>query len=132
VLVVDDNCDAADMLAEALRSFDHEVEIASDGPEALRLAPEFQPEIAILDIGLPVMDGYELAGRLREQLHPRALRLVAVTGYGQESDKAKSRDAGFDVHLVKPVSLASILSFLEKGEVDNVRAFRPRTAPRHS
>jgi signal transduction histidine kinase/ActR/RegA family two-component response regulator len=111
VLLVDDNVDAVDVLAESLRSFGHEVATAHDGPEALQIAAEFEPDTAILDLGLPVMDGYELATRLRSA---RPLRLVALTGYGQESDKMRSRQAGFDVHLVKPVELRTILAFLDE------------------
>jgi CheY-like chemotaxis protein len=117
VLLVDDNADAADILAESLRSFGHEVQIAHDGPEALGIVEHFQPNAAILDIGLPVMDGYELAARLREQFTVPT-KLIALTGYGQDSDKAKSREAGFHVHLVKPVNLSTILTLLdERAEV---------------
>ena len=106
VLIVDDNDDAAIMLAEALRCLGHEVEMAPDGPSALVLAARYRPEIAILDIGLPVMDGYELAGRLRSLIEiPERMRLVAVTGYGQEADRRRSEAAGFNAHLVKPVDL---------------------------
>jgi signal transduction histidine kinase len=103
VLVVDDNLDGAQVLAETLRELGHAVEVAHDGPTALEIARRWKPQIALLDIGLPVMDGYELAGRLRELGGP--LRLVAVTGYGQESDRRRSREAGFAAHLVKPVDL---------------------------
>jgi signal transduction histidine kinase/ActR/RegA family two-component response regulator len=113
VLIVDDNSDAADLLGEALRDVGYEVRVVHDGPSALSVANEFQPQAALLDIGLPVMDGYELARRLREQLAGRPLRLVAVTGYGQERDKAHSERAGFDVHLVKPIELAAVLRTLE-------------------
>jgi PAS domain S-box-containing protein len=101
VLVVDDNADAAELLGGLLRSSGHEVMIASDGPQALDLAGAFRPEVALLDIGLPVMDGYELARRLRSQLD--TVRLIAVTGYGQDSDRERSRAAGFDAHMIKPV-----------------------------
>ena len=101
VLVVDDNQDAANLLSEALTHLHYEVRTAFDGPSALGLAADFAPDIALLDIGLPVMDGYALGRRLRE-LDP-ALRLVALTGYGQASDKAQSQDAGFDAHMVKPI-----------------------------
>ena len=106
VLVVDDNRDGALVLAETLRELGYLVEIANDGPSALEIAKRFKPQIALLDIGLPVMDGYELAGQLRElaELHP-GIRLVAVTGYGQETDRVRSAKAGFHAHLVKPVDL---------------------------
>jgi CheY-like chemotaxis protein len=79
------------------------VRVAHDGPAALALPDDFIPDLALLDIGLPVMDGYELARRLRERPALKNLLLVAVTGYGQESDRKLSREAGFDAHLVKPV-----------------------------
>jgi PAS domain S-box-containing protein len=103
VLVVDDNVDAAEMLAELLRARGYATSTAHDGPVALELARTFHPDIALIDIGLPVMDGYELARRLRGMLG--GVRLIAVTGYGQQGDRDRSHDAGFDAHLVKPVSL---------------------------
>jgi PAS domain S-box-containing protein len=115
VLVVDDNVDAADLLAGLLRSSGHDVEVAHDGPQALDALATFTPDIAILDIGLPVMDGYELAARLREGLAAPRLRLVAMTGYGQESDRARSSAAGFDRHLVKPVAPRELLALIEAG-----------------
>ena len=111
VLVVDDNVDAAETLASALRELRHEVATAHDGPDALSVASRFKPEVAILDVGLPVMDGYELAGQLRATLG-HGVRLAAVTGYGQESDKARAREAGFDEHFIKPVDLAAISAFV--------------------
>ena len=101
VLLVDDNVDAAELLAEVLRRRGHIVEVAHDGPSALLLVDRFRPEIALLDIGLPVMDGYELARRLASQLG--ALRLIALTGYGQPVDRERAREAGFHAHLIKPV-----------------------------
>jgi PAS domain S-box-containing protein len=106
VLVVDDNADAAELLFELLSAIGHEVEIAFDGPRALELVDTFVPDVALLDIGLPVMDGYELARRLRGRLD--GVRLVAVTGYGQESDRQRALDAGFHAHVVKPVELDAL------------------------
>ncbi|HEX8108921.1 MAG TPA: response regulator, partial [Kofleriaceae bacterium] len=103
VLVVDDNRDAAATLADLLEAMGYTTRVAHDGPNALRVAAEFDPELALLDIGLPVMDGYELAQRLRGRPGGRPLRLVAVTGYGQEADKQRTREASFDAHMVKPV-----------------------------
>jgi PAS domain S-box-containing protein len=108
VLVVDDNLDAAEMLAEWLGAIGHSVRVAADGPTALEIAAEFKPDVALLDIGLPVMDGYEVARRLREQPGCAKMRLIALTGYGQESDHDRSRRAGFEDHLVKPVDLDAI------------------------
>jgi PAS domain S-box-containing protein len=104
VLVVDDNADAAEMLAEVLRALGHTVELAEDGPSALRVAASFHPEVAVLDIGLPVMDGFELAEHLREMDRPPR-RLIALTGYGQAEDRARGVKAGFDAHLVKPIDI---------------------------
>jgi CheY-like chemotaxis protein len=107
VLVVDDNEDAAEMLAAALSAAGHTTAVATDGPSALVLATTFAPEVALLDIGLPVMDGFELAQHFRDHDDPalRKVRLVAVTGYGQDHDRRRSAAAGFDEHLVKPVDL---------------------------
>lgn len=96
------------MLSEALTAQGHETRVAHDAPSALHVAEEFRPDIAFLDIGLPVMDGYELAGRLRDLPGLRNIRLIALTGYGQQSDRQKSRAAGFCHHLVKPVDFAAV------------------------
>ena len=112
VLVVDDNVDAVALIADALRMHGHEVVVAHDGPSALSMLQNFHPEVAVLDIGLPVMDGYELAQKLRSGPGGRAMRLVAMTGYGQPSDIARAKAAGFDRHLVKPVRLAELLGAL--------------------
>jgi K+-sensing histidine kinase KdpD/CheY-like chemotaxis protein len=112
VLVVDDNEDAAESLAEVLRIEGWRVAVAHDGPMALSMLDELKPDVAILDIGLPIMDGYELAKRIRERLGPRAPRLIAVTGYGQERDRTASRAAGFERHLVKPVCTEDIRAVL--------------------
>jgi two-component system CheB/CheR fusion protein len=112
VLVVDDNVDAALTLQEFLTMLGHEAAIAHDGVAALEIAAAFRPDIAVLDIGLPVMDGYELARKLRDQLDRGGLRLIAVTGYGQEADRARARDAGFDHHLVKPIALDALMPLL--------------------
>jgi CheY-like chemotaxis protein len=109
VLVVDDNEDAATLVAELLEALGYEVGVAHDGPSALALAPELKPDICLLDIGLPVMDGYELAGHLRALPGlPQNLRIVALTGYGTQSDRQRAIHAGFNEHLVKPVDLAAL------------------------
>jgi signal transduction histidine kinase/ActR/RegA family two-component response regulator len=108
VLVVDDNVDAAEMLAEALRVNGHVVGVAHDGLAALSLVGELDPDVALLDIGLPVMDGFDLAQRLKRRLSARPPKFVAITGYGQPSDRARSKQAGFDEHLVKPIDLARL------------------------
>ena len=112
ILLVDDNEDAADMLAIVLGELGHVVRVANDGPRALVVAAELVPEIAVLDLGLPVMDGYELASRLLEEYGARGIRLVAITGYGQLEDRERTRAAGFDTHLVKPVELEDLRAAL--------------------
>jgi PAS domain S-box-containing protein len=111
LLVVDDNIDAATLLAELLRTIGYDVAVAHDAPEALAIASEFRPSIALLDLGLPRMDGYELARHLRRQL-PEPPRLVAVTGFGQDPDLQRSRAAGFEVQLAKPVDFDQLVSVL--------------------
>jgi CheY-like chemotaxis protein len=113
VLIVDDNQDAAELLADALGIMGYATRIAHDGPAALRIADEFRPHVGLLDIGLPVMDGYELARRLRDEPALRAMHLVAVTGYGQASDRARAEESGFDAHLVKPVDIDRMLEMLQ-------------------
>jgi signal transduction histidine kinase len=113
VLVVDDNHDAAAMLAEALTLCGHSVQTAHDGVEALRMAETLQPDVALVDIGLPVMDGYELGRQLANHPRVRGIRLIAVTGYGQEQDRHRSKEAGFVGHLVKPVDLDRLRGLLE-------------------
>jgi CheY-like chemotaxis protein len=113
VLVVDDNSDAAETLADILRELGHVISVAHDGPTALAAAAAFRPHVALLDIGLPVMDGYELARRLREQPELRRTQLFAITGYGQESDRQRSREAGFQEHLVKPIDLTHLAELID-------------------
>ncbi len=113
VLIVDDNDDAAELLAESLQRLGYTTRTAHDGPAALAVLQTFRPDLALLDIGLPGMDGYELARQLRQIPAVAAMRLVAITGYGQESDRQRAHDAGFDAHLVKPVSLAKLRAVLD-------------------
>lgn len=113
ILVVDDNEDAAELLAASLDAMGHRVRVAHDGPSALKIIDEFAPDIALLDIGLPVMDGYELARRLRERIGGRRTRLVAITGYGQAADRQRSEGAGFTAHLVKPVDIERLQTLLQ-------------------
>jgi CheY-like chemotaxis protein len=108
VLVVDDYRDAADLLAEALRARGHDTRTAFDGQAAVVAATEFRPDIVFLDIGLPIMDGYEVVQELRKLPGGTDMYLVAVTGYSEESDQRRSREAGFDTHLVKPIDIRSL------------------------
>jgi signal transduction histidine kinase len=103
LLVVDDNRDSAEMLRELLQMYGYVTRVAYDGPSALHVALAFRPDVALVDIGLPLMDGYEVARRIRQLPQLRTIRLIAVTGYSQASDRRRSEQAGFDLHLVKPV-----------------------------
>jgi two-component system CheB/CheR fusion protein len=112
ILVVDDNVDAAESNAALLRFIGHEVEVAYDGPSALAAARRFQPEIVLLDIGLPGMSGYDVARALRAQPEFQRTVLAAVTGYGQQEDLQRSREAGFDHHLTKPLAPGALTAFV--------------------
>jgi signal transduction histidine kinase len=108
VLVVDDNLDAAEMLAHGLRHSGHEVREAHDGLSALVAAAQFKPEVVLLDLGLPGMDGFEVARRLRADPQHAAVKIVALTGYGRDDDRRRTAEVGIDRHLVKPVDLDAI------------------------
>jgi signal transduction histidine kinase len=114
ILVVDDNVDGAELLDEVFRALGHATRLAHDGPAALQVARDFRPHIAFLDIGLPVMDGYQLARRLRALPGLEDVRLVAVTGFGQEADRVRAREAGFDEHLVKPVEIDGLRRLMDR------------------
>jgi CheY-like chemotaxis protein len=114
VLIVDDNQDAAEMMGEALELAGHTVQIAHDGARGLELAAEFDPDCVMLDIGLPTIDGYDVARQLRDHDGDRRRTLIAITGYGQDHDVRRALDAGFDRHLVKPVSLAVAMEIVER------------------
>jgi CheY-like chemotaxis protein len=116
VLIVDDNADLAEMLSVLLEDRGYDVRTVHDGPSALELAATFHPTIAVVDIGLPVMDGYELATRLRELLGDSAPRMIAMSGYGQAQDRANSARVGFAKHLVKPVDPRALLRAFEADE----------------
>jgi PAS domain S-box-containing protein len=115
ILLVEDNLDAAEALSELLRMWGHEVAVAHDGVSALRTAVEKTPGVVLLDIGLPGMDGYEVARKMRAIPALAAARLIALTGYGQEADRRRSSLAGVDHHLVKPVDLEQLRSLLGAG-----------------
>jgi CheY-like chemotaxis protein len=108
MLVVDDNRDAADTLALLLEADGAEVRVAYDGRAALAAAESFQPSSVLLDIGMPGMDGWEVARRLRQDQRFAGLRIVALTGWGQDSDRRQTRNRGFTHHLTKPVSLEDL------------------------
>jgi CheY-like chemotaxis protein len=115
ILVVDDNIDSAELLQEVFEAAGHRVAVAHDGPAALTLGVSYQPTVAVLDIGLPKMDGFELARRLRADLPAPPLRIVAVSGYSRPGDEDRFRAAGFDVHLSKPIDLPLLLSAIRSG-----------------
>jgi CheY-like chemotaxis protein len=113
ILVADDNPDCAESLAVLLRLLGHEVEIAGDGLEAVAAAERYRPETVLLDLGMPKLDGYGACRRIRERPWGKEIAIFALTGWAQESDRSKSREAGFDGHLVKPVGLTDLLQALE-------------------
>jgi CheY-like chemotaxis protein len=118
LLVVDDNRDAAESMSMLLEMWGHEVAFAYDGPSALKTAERWQPEAVFLDIGLPGMDGYEVAARLRELPQAKDAVLIAITGYGQEDDRLRSRRAGIDHHLVKPVAPDALRNLIDSLQLD--------------
>jgi CheY-like chemotaxis protein/anti-sigma regulatory factor (Ser/Thr protein kinase) len=115
VLLVDDNRDFATTMATILQVHGHEVKVAHDGERGLALAESFVPDVAFLDIGMPKINGYDLARRLRAIGALADVYLISITGWGQDADLARGRAAGFDVHLVKPVEPAQILAILNRG-----------------
>jgi two-component system CheB/CheR fusion protein len=119
IVVVEDNPDSREMLCEILATAGYECHTAADGMAALALIDALDPGVAILDIGLPVMDGYEVARKLREDSRHADMWLIALSGYGQASDRAASRSAGFDEHLVKPVQVDHILGRLAEMQVQD-------------
>lgn len=115
VLIVDDNVDGADMLAAIMKIYGHQTCIAYTGQNALDIIVEYRPDFVVLDIGLPDMDGYEVARRIRQNTEVKDVKLIAATGYGLDSDRQSSKEAGFDYHLVKPIDpekLPDILALL--------------------
>lgn len=117
ILVVDDNEDAADLLAMSLAMAGHETRVAHNGLQALEIVKNFAPQIAVLDIGLPVMDGYELARRLHQVPGLERLRLIALTGYGQATDRQRSAEASFSAHLVKPIQTTVLQALIDDFEL---------------
>jgi CheY-like chemotaxis protein len=114
VLIADDNRDAADSISMLLQMAGHEVTVAYDGQQALESIETLRPEIALLDIGMPGLDGFEVARRVRLDARILNTLLIAVTGWGQASDKARALAAGFDLHFTKPVEPATLIELLGK------------------
>ena len=119
ILVVDDNVDAAESLWMILDFLGAEARIANDGPQALEIFESFRPDVVLLDIGMPGMDGYEVARRMRKRLNGDPVRLVALTGWGQENDRRRAHEAGFDHHLVKPAEVAALKTLLASFHSDH-------------
>jgi CheY-like chemotaxis protein len=116
VLIADDNADAAESLAMLLRLEGHEVTVVANGRQAVSAVSELQPEFALLDIGMPDMDGYEVARQLRQIPLRASLTLIAVTGWGREGDKALATQAGFDYHFTKPIEPDELFELLRRNE----------------
>ncbi|MFL6200797.1 MAG: MEDS domain-containing protein [Thermoanaerobaculia bacterium] len=126
ILVVEDNEDAAATLRDFLELSGHEVELASSGSDGVQAAREFHPEVVLCDLGLPGMDGYEVAAALRSDPETASAKLIAVTGYGREEDRRKSKEAGFDLHLTKPVDPVQLRRLLQP---EPARSANPGPAP---
>ncbi|MEZ6086923.1 MAG: response regulator [Pirellulaceae bacterium] len=112
ILVVDDNVAAAKLLAIVIRKIGHDVQVANDGRQAVQIGGEFKPDIVIMDIGMPIMDGYEAARAMRREPWGKEIELIALTGWGQDDDRQRTTQAGFNRHLVKPVEPDTIRSIL--------------------
>jgi CheY-like chemotaxis protein len=112
ILVVDDSRDSAASMAMTLQLLGHEVRTAHNGIEAVELAEQFRPQVVLMDVGMPKLNGYEATRRIREQPWGREMAIIAVTGWGHEIDRARSKEAGCDGHLVKPVDLPDLERFL--------------------
>jgi CheY-like chemotaxis protein len=128
VLIVDDNMDSAASLEMLLRISGQVTLVAHDGPEAIAAAERFRPDVVLLDIGLPGLDGYSTCRRIREQPWGRNIILAAVTGWGDERDRGRSRDAGFDYHLVKPIDFAVLDAVLAASPPHAAEAAEPDPA----
>lgn len=113
ILVVDDNVDSAESLALLLSMGGHETHVAHDGPAAVTAAEQLLPDVMLLDIGLPMMDGFEVCRRVRQEPWGRAIGMVALTGFGQDRDREESQIAGFDQHMVKPIDYDALLRTLD-------------------
>lgn len=113
VLVVDDIVDTAESMGELLELWGYQVAVAFEGVQALNLARQFRPQVALLDIGLPGMNGYEIARRLRQELDTHGTFLIALTGYGSEQDRQLAREASFNLHFTKPVDVTVLHDVLE-------------------
>jgi PAS domain S-box-containing protein len=116
IVLIEDNEDSREMLRVSLQMSGHEVGVAADGPSGLALVQRRAPDVVLVDVGLPGMDGYEVARRIRAMPEGRRIRLIALTGYGQPEDRRRSRESGFDAHLVKPIDPACLMSALSSSD----------------
>ena len=133
ILLVDDNADALELLAASLEALGHVTRVATSGSSALQVVADFHPDVVLLDLGLPVMDGFEVARRIRALPDGAKIELVAITGYGRDIDRQRTRAAGFDQHLVKPVALEALNDWLQgASRRDGSQAFliAPPSSPR--
>ena len=112
IVLVDDNPDIRESMFELLTDLGHSVQAADNGGAGAELILRVSPDVAIVDLGLPVLDGYQVARRVRSQLGPSGIRLIALTGYGRESDRRKASEAGFDAHLAKPAGMEELIGVL--------------------
>jgi two-component system CheB/CheR fusion protein len=128
---VEDNHDSAQMLRELLKSDGHLVAIAGDGADALKQLESFAPEWILMDIGLPGMDGYAVAGLMRQREAGKAAHIYALTGYGNPEDRALALKSGFDDHLTKPVDPENLLRLLSEGAPQRTDSRSPRSARHH-
>ena len=119
LLIADDNADAAESLAMLLRMEGHEVVVVSNGRDALHAVSAVRPSVVVLDIGMPDISGYEVARQLRQTEEGRSLTLIAVTGWGQERDKLRAREAGFDHHFTKPIDPNTLLELVSRMDPDH-------------
>jgi len=115
LLIVDDNQDTAESLSMLLELMGHEVSTAHDGLAAIAAASKSHPDVILLDIGLPKLNGYETARRIREEAWGKSMHLIAVTGWGQDDDRTRAKEAGFDHHLTKPLDIPTLQRLLEDG-----------------
>jgi CheY-like chemotaxis protein len=116
-LIVDDNTDGADLLAALLERMGNEVHVAYDGEQAVAAEAEFRPDVVLLDLGLPKLNGYEACRRIREQSVGRRVLMIAQTGWGQVEDRQRTREAGFDHHMVKPLDPQALRKLLEDAQL---------------
>jgi CheY-like chemotaxis protein len=114
ILIADDNEDAAEMTKQMLELLGHTVAVAHDGLQALQIAQAAPPDVALLDIGMPGLNGYELATKLRSLPQTRRTRLIAVTGWGTTEDRDRSKAAGFDMHMTKPIDVSALSELLDR------------------